>query len=123
MKRSESLAAVVTRSMEAFAVQLAYTAASNALHEVNERLARWILMCDDRASGNELPLTHEYISVMLAVRRPSVTTALHVLEGSGFIKSTRGVIAIRDRSGLEEYARDAYGKPEEEYRRLMKDLF
>jgi CRP-like cAMP-binding protein len=123
MKKNESLAKVVTRSMEAFAVQLAYTAASNALHEVNERLARWILMCDDRVSGNELPLTHEYISVMLAVRRPSVTTALHVLEGNGFIKSTRGVIAIRDRSGLEEFARDAYGKPEEEYRRLMKDLF
>jgi CRP-like cAMP-binding protein len=75
MKRSESLAAVVTRSMEAFAVQLAYTAASNALHEVNERLARWILMCDDRVSGAELPLTHEYISVMLA-SSPSGTAAV-----------------------------------------------
>ncbi len=67
--------------------------------------------------------THEYISVMLAVRRPSVTTSLHVLEGNGFIKSDRGVITVRNRSALEEFAGDAYGRPEEEYRRLMKDLF
>jgi CRP-like cAMP-binding protein len=90
---------------------------------VNERLARWILMCHDRISGDELSLTHEYISVMLAVRRPSVTTALHVLEGNGFIRSTRGIVTIRNRTALEEFARDAYGRPEEEYRRLMKDLF
>jgi len=60
---------------------------------------------------------------MLAVRRPSVTTALHILEGNGFIRSLRGQIVIRNRADLEEFARDAYGKPEKEYQRLMSGLF
>ena len=60
---------------------------------------------------------------MLSVRRPSVTTSLHVLEGNGFIRAERGTITIRDRAALEDYAHDAYGKPEEEYHRLMGNLF
>lgn len=123
MRENQNFATVMIRAIEAFAVQLAYTAVSNAAHDVNERLARWILMCHDRVSGNELPLTHEFISLMLSVRRPSVTTSLHVLEGRGFIRSERGLITIRDRAALEDFARDAYGKPEQEYKRLMADLF
>ncbi|NLS00404.1 Crp/Fnr family transcriptional regulator [Rhizobium sp. P38BS-XIX] len=123
MEKNRNLNKLMIRSIEAFAVQLAYTAISNALHEVSERLARWLLMCHDRVSGNEIALTHEFISLMLAVRRPSVTTSLHVLEGNGFILSQRGNITIRNRPALEEFAHDAYGKPEEEYKRLMKDLF
>ncbi len=123
MDSNRNFAAMATRWSEAFAIQLVYTAVSNAVHDVNERLARWLLMCHDRVPGQELPLTHEYISYMLAVRRPSVTTALHVLEGNGFIKSERSLITIRNRPALEEFAHDAYGRPEQEYRRLMKDLF
>jgi CRP-like cAMP-binding protein len=123
MDGRRNLFKVMIRAIEAFAVQLAYTAVSNAVHDVNERLARWLLMCDDRIVGNELPLTHEFISMMLAVRRPSVTTALHVLEGNGFIKAERGLVTIRDRKRLEEFAADAYGKPEQAYERLMRDLF
>lgn len=120
---NRSFSRVVIRSIEAFSVQLAQTAVSNAVHDVNERLARWLLMCHDRVSGNEIALTHEFIARMLAVRRPSVTTSLHVLEGNGFLRSQRGMITIKNRSALEEFAHDAYGKPEAEYRRLMKDLF
>lgn len=123
MDSNRSFSRVMIRAAEAFAVQLAFTALSNAVHDVNERLARWLLMCHDRVSGNEIALTHDFISLMLAVRRPSVTTSLHVLEGNGFIRSERGSIMIRNRPALEEFARDAYGRPEEEYRRLMKDLF
>ncbi|WP_112794878.1 Crp/Fnr family transcriptional regulator [Rhizobium sp. SYY.PMSO] len=123
MDRNRNLNKLMIRSIEAFAVQLAYTAISNALHEVNERLARWLLMCHDRVSGNEIALTHDFISLMLAVRRPSVTTSLHILEGNGFITAQRGNITIRNRPALEEFAHDAYGKPEEEYRRLMKGIF
>jgi CRP-like cAMP-binding protein len=90
---------------------------------VSERLARWLLMCHDRVQGNEIELTHEFLSLMLAVRRPSITTSLHILEGNGFIKAERGNITIRNRAALEEFAHDAYGKPEMAYRRLMKDLF
>jgi CRP-like cAMP-binding protein len=113
----------VIRCIEAFSVQLSHTAVSNAVHDVNERLARWLLMCHDRVTGNEIALTHEFIATMLAVRRPSVTTSLHVLEGHGFIRSERGMITVRNRAALEEFAQDAYGRPEAEYRRLMKDLF
>lgn len=119
----KNFAKIVIRSIEAFSVQLAHTAVSNAVHDVNERLARWLLMCHDRVVGNEIGLTHDFIAVMLAVRRPSVTTSLHTLEGHGFIRSQRGLITIRNRPALEEFAHDAYGKPEAEYRRLMKDLF
>ncbi|MDW9551956.1 Crp/Fnr family transcriptional regulator [Sinorhizobium meliloti] len=123
MDRNRNFARVMIRCIEAFSIQLTYTAISNALHGVDERLARWLLMCHDRVSGDEIPLTHEFISLMLAVRRPSVTTSLHVLEGNGFIRSNRGNIIIRNRQALEEFARDAYGKPEAEYRRLMTALF
>lgn len=123
MERNRSFSTVMIRSIEGFAVQLAYTAISNAIHEVTERLARWLLMCHDRVPGNEIALTHEFLSMMLGVRRPSITTSLHILEGNGYIKAERANITIRNRAALEEFAQDAYGKPEREYRRLMKDLF
>ncbi|MFN7024422.1 MAG: Crp/Fnr family transcriptional regulator [Pseudorhizobium sp.] len=119
METSRNLRAVIQLSVAAFTVQVSYTAASNALHSIEERLARWLLMCDDRIQGGELRLTHDYIAVMLAVRRPSVTTALHVLEGNRFVRSERGLITIRDRKSMEEFAGEAYGKPEEYYRDLM----
>jgi len=124
MDNSRNLTRLMTCAIEAFAVQLAYTAVSNAVHNINERLARWLLMCHDRMPGNEIVLTHEYISIMLAVRRPSVTTSLHMLAGHGFITNAeRGVITIPNRRALEEFAHAAYGRPEEEFRRLMKELF
>lgn len=79
-------------------------------------------MCHDRVDGNEIALTHEFISLMLAVRRPSVTTALHILEGQKLIRAERGRISVRDRVALERFAGDAYGKPEQEYRRLIGEL-
>lgn len=117
--QSETLRSLLLRFAHAMTVQAHYTALSNAVHPIDERLARWLLMCDDRTDGGKLELTHDFLSIMLAVRRPSVTTALHVLEGNGFIRSERGCIIIRNRRALEDFAGDAYGKPEAEYRRLM----
>lgn len=107
------------RYTQALGVQQAYTALSNAVHHIDERLARWILMCHDRVDGADISLTHEFMSIMLAVRRPSVTTALHVLEGKKLIYSERGVVGVRDRAGLEAFAHDAYGECEKEYERLI----
>ena len=121
MARSPSLQRLMLLWVECFAIQAAFTAVSNAVHPIDERLARWILMCDDRCDG-DLQLTHEFLAVMLAVRRPSVTTSLHVLEGNGFIRSERGSIVVRNRIALEEFARDAYGRPEAEYRRLIGSM-
>ena len=122
MERSASLRGLLLRFAQVQLLQSGFTALSNAVHPIDERLARWLLMCHDRTAGDEMALTHEFLSLMLAVRRPSVTTALHVLEGNGFIRAERGYITIRDRRGLEEFARDAYGRPEAEYRRLIGPL-
>ena len=116
--KSANLRNLLLRYAQVLSIQTAYTALSNAVHPIDERLARWILMCNDRMDG-DLPLTHEFMSIMLAVRRPSVTTALHVLEGNGFIRAERGCIIVRNRAALEEFAGDSYGEPEREYERLI----
>lgn len=110
---------MLLRYSHVFATQISYTALANAGNRIDVRLARWLLMCHDRAEGNEFHLTHGYIAIMLAVRRSSVTVALHELEGKHFIRSERNHIIIKDRAGLQAYAGDAYGGPEKEYRMLL----
>jgi CRP-like cAMP-binding protein len=107
------------RFVHVFWMQTSHTAVSNARHSLEERLARWLLMCHDRVDGDELSLTHEFISQMLAVRRSGVTVTIHVLEGAGMLRATRGRLSIVNRSAIEELAGDAYGVPEREYRRLI----
>lgn len=119
IQASMSLRRHLLRYAQAMAVQTAFTALSNAIHTIDERLARWILMCHDRTEGDEIALTHEFLAIMLAVRRSSVTTSLHVLEGNRLIATERGVITVRNRAALEAFAQDAYGPSEREYERLM----
>ena len=107
------------RYVQAFTVQVAQTAVSNAHHSLQQRLARWLLMCHDRLDGDELVLTHEFISLMLAVRRTGVTEALHILKGMQLIRSRRGLVVILDRAGLERLAGEAYGKAEAEQEVLL----
>jgi len=76
-------------------------------------------MCHDRVGGDHLELTHEFMSMMLAVRRSSVTVTLHALEGIRAIRGTRGSVTILDRALLEEFAGASYGEAENEYRRLL----
>ncbi|MCB5203823.1 Crp/Fnr family transcriptional regulator [Neorhizobium sp. T786] len=113
---------LLVKSSHNLATQVSYTALSNAIHQVNERLARWLLMCHDRIGQDELTITHDYIALMLGVRRPSVTTALHVLEGNRFLRNERGRVFMRDRIAMEEFAKDAYGIPEDEHRLLFKPV-
>jgi CRP-like cAMP-binding protein len=100
-------------------LQLAHSALAAAKYNMHQRLARWLLMCHDRLDGNDLPLTHEFLALMLGVRRSGVTDELHVLEGLHAIKATRGNVHILDRSMLIEIAGGCYGVPEEEYERLI----
>ena len=116
---SPTLHNLLLRFVQTQIVQTTYTALSNAVHPVDERLARWLLMCADRSDDSEFPLTHDFLSIMLAVRRPSVTTSLHVLEGNGFIRAERGCLTIRNRAALEQFAGDSYGRPEDAYRQLI----
>ncbi len=117
--RSTSLLKLMLRFAQVMLVQTSYTALSNAVYEIEQRLARWLLMTHDRSDSDDLLITHDYVSIMLGVRRPSVTQALHVLEGHKLIQSERGCVTIRNRVALEEMAGEAYGKPEAEYRRLI----
>ncbi|HKB99597.1 MAG TPA: Crp/Fnr family transcriptional regulator, partial [Terriglobales bacterium] len=95
MNSSPSLQGLFLKYVQAFMVQTTHTAVSNARAKLNQRLARWILMADDRIEGNRLPLTHEFLSLMLGVRRAGVTEALHALESQGLISASRGEIIVR----------------------------
>ena len=103
----------------AFLLQTGYTAMANGRSKIEERLARWLLMGHDRVDGDTLTLTHEFLSVMLGVRRPGVTHAVNLLERTGLIQADRGTITIVDREGLEESSNGAYGAPEAEFIRLF----
>jgi CRP-like cAMP-binding protein len=119
MAESSSLHRQLLRYAQASHVQVSETAFANANSDVEARLARWLLMCHDRVEGDDIPLTHEFIAMMLGVRRPGVTVALHVLEGMQVIRAKRGVVTVLDREKLEELADEAYGLSEAEYTRLI----
>ncbi len=118
-KQNPTMHAVLLQFGHAFVVQAAYTALANARSKLEERLARWLLMAHDRADGDEIPLTHEFLALMLGVRRPGVTLALSFLVRQGLIGTSRGFIAITDRRGLEKSSNGAYGVPEAEFQRLF----
>jgi len=118
---SSALRSVLGRYVQSLIVQVGQTAYANADANLEGRLARWILMTDDRLQGDELPMTHDFLSAMLSVRRPGVTTAVHILEGAGMIRAKRGRITVLDREKLMELAGDTYGPAETEYERLFKE--
>jgi CRP-like cAMP-binding protein len=116
---SKTLHEVLLRYVQAFMIQIAHTACANARAKLTERLARWLLMAQDRLGNPEIPLTHDSLALMLGVRRPGVTNALHTLEEQSSIRSRRSLIVILDRAKLESVAGGFYGGPEAEYRRLL----
>jgi CRP-like cAMP-binding protein len=116
---SVSLRYSLLKFVQAFGVQTSHTAVSNAQSRLDVRLARWLLMAHDRIGDDTLPITHEFLSLMLGVRRPGVTEALHALRKQELISYARGQIIVKDRKGMERMAAEAYGTPEAEYRRLI----
>src|SRR4030095_8714056 len=102
-----------------FLVQVAQTAKANARSSLDERLARWLLMAHDRLDTDDLNITHEFLSVMLGVRRSGVTVALNLLENSALISINRGVVTIVDRKGLKAAANGDYGISEAEVDRVF----
>ncbi|VTS00629.1 Transcriptional regulator, Crp/Fnr family OS=Chroococcidiopsis thermalis PCC 7203 GN=Chro_4925 PE=4 SV=1: HTH_Crp_2 [Gemmata massiliana] len=82
--------------------------ACNCLHPADERCARWLLQCHDRAAADEFPLTHEFLSQMLGVRRATVTVVAGTLQTAGLITYKNGVVRVRDRGGLEGAACECY---------------
>lgn len=119
LRQSATLLGELLKYVQALSVQTAHTAVSNGAFTIEERLARWLLMCHDRLDTDGLPMTHEFLALMLAVRRAGVTTAVQALEGAGLVRAERGLITILDRPRLEDLANGSYGQPEAEYERLM----
>jgi CRP-like cAMP-binding protein len=119
-KESRTLHASLLKYVQTFMVQTAHSAITNARATLKERLARWLLMAHDRVPGDTLALTHEFLSLMMAVRRAGVTETLQNFEDRGLISRSRGKIVLLDRPGIEKIAGHYYGTPEAEYRRLMR---
>ncbi len=109
MKQCPELGQQLHRFAQRLAMQTTQIAACNRLHEVEERLARWILMSQDRIGTDILPLTHEFMAQMLGTRRSSVTVAAGTLQRAGLISHTRGSVSVLNRQKLEDAACDCYG--------------
>jgi CRP-like cAMP-binding protein len=108
MDQSPSLRAALKRYLQFIWIQLAYSALANAAGTIGERLARLLLTAQDRLESDEVPLTHEQLATMMAVRRASITATLQQFEASGLVARERGVITITDRAGLEQGANHLY---------------
>ncbi len=119
MVASPTLSRLLCRYGHVFLAQASHTALANGRGRLRERLARWLLMWQDRLDMGEFDVTHEFLAVLLGVRRPGVTEALHDLEGRRLIRSTRSHVRILDRAGLEAMAGGFYGVPEAEYERAI----
>lgn len=108
---SASLHRLLLHYVNTFMAQTTETALANGRHKIEERLARWLLMVDDRVDGHEFPLTHEFLGIMIGTSRPGVTIALNELERRGWITHKRGVVTVIDREGLVEASSGAYVAP------------
>jgi hypothetical protein len=117
--RGAELHDMLLRYARVYLKQVAQTAACNATHTVEERLARWLLMCGERVGSDELKLTQELISQMLGTRRATVSTAASALQVEKLIQYHHGQIRIIDQQGLEEFACECYQAVKKESDRLL----
>lgn len=101
--------------------QVARIAACNSRHQTEQRLARWLLMAHDRMQTDSFPMTHEFLSMMLSVRRAGVTVAAGQLQKAGFIRYERGIMEVTDRSGLEYASCGCFEAIRGSERRLFAD--
>jgi CRP-like cAMP-binding protein len=117
MDASHSLRTLLLKFVQVFMVQTAHTAITNARAHIDQRLARWILMAHDRTGDDDLPVTHEFLALMLGVRRAGVTEAVQSLKRKKLIEGPRNHIVVLNRRGIERAAGNS--TPEKEYRRLI----
>jgi len=114
-RRNGKLNELILRFVHTMFTQVAQTAACNRLHTLDQRLARWLLMTDDRTDGSKLPLTQDFLSRMLGVRRAGVSVAANSLRQQGLIDYHRGDISIVDRAGIEAVSCECYEIVKREY--------
>ncbi len=109
------------RCSQIMAMEAAQIAACNRLHEVDQRLARWLLMCADRIGNTSLPLTQDLLAQMLGTRRASVTIAAGILQRAGLIAYGRGNVNIVTQPGLEQAACECYGMMQRQKQRWQRE--
>jgi len=115
---SAPLRSCLLRGVHVALVQAGQTAACNRVHDLHERLARWLLMCCDRVQSDQIVITQELLAIMLGTRRSSVTVAAGILQKAGLITHTRGRVTIHNRSGLQDAACECYKVVHDEAVRL-----
>ena len=120
MDKSCTLHQLLLRYVQVFMIQTSQTALSNAASLLSQRLARWLLMCQDRLNSKSVPLTHQFLAIMLGVQRSGVTIALGELESRDLVRSRRGMITILDRPTLIKLTNGSYGVAEAEYKRRFE---
>ncbi|MBV9180942.1 MAG: Crp/Fnr family transcriptional regulator [Acidobacteria bacterium] len=108
LSETPELRLVLNRYVLVQGLQIAQIAACNRLHEIEQRLARWLLMCQDRVDSDFLPVTHEFLAQMLGTGRPSVSLAAGMLQRAGIIENLRGTVKILNRKELEAAACECY---------------
>jgi CRP-like cAMP-binding protein len=119
LKPGAELSNLLQRFILASFQRTSQTAACNRNHHVGERLAFWLLTCQDSVGNNNLKLTQDFIAEMLGTRRAGVSEAAMTLQGLGLIQYRRGQINILDRAGLEEFSCECYGVVRQEFDRLL----
>jgi CRP-like cAMP-binding protein len=108
---------------QVFLSQAMQSVACNGIHSIEERCARWLLMCHDRIQFDSFPLTQEFLAEMLGVSRPSVNRVARMLQSAGLIQYNRGTVAIEDRRGLEEVSCECYGIVRAHFDQLLPGSF
>ena len=109
LESAPHLRLILSRYAAIRGMQVAQTAACNRLHDIEQRLARWLLMTQDRVDSRSLPITHDFLATMLGTDRPTVSLAAGVLQKKKLIEYTRGAVEIVNRKKLEDSACECYG--------------
>ncbi len=122
IRHAPTLRDVLHRYTLAVLNQAGQQVACNRLHSLEQRCAKWLLTTHDHLDAQELPLTQEFLAIMLGVRRPGVTVAAQSLQTAGLITYRRGRITITDRFGLEQIACECYGRIRDDFEELLGDF-
>jgi CRP-like cAMP-binding protein len=122
LEANAALRRLLLRYSEALQAQIAQTAACNGRHDLEQRLARWLLMARDRVDDDELPLTQDFLAMMLGVHRPSISVTAGILQRAGLIRYRNGRITILDRNSLKAAACECYGMVQHRHAALLGQL-